>query len=69
MDDGPTSTKGWLWVLATPKLKVFSVVLSRSQETAKALIGEAFKGILISDRYSAYNWLDRMHRQDRHGHI
>lgn len=56
----PTSTKGWLWVLATPLVKVFSVVLSRSQETAKALIGEAFKGILISDRYSAYNWLDSL---------
>ncbi len=65
----PSRTKGWLWVLVTPCVKVFSVVLSRSQATAKALIGEAFKGILISDRYNAYNWLDVMHRQDRHGHI
>jgi transposase len=56
----PTRTKGWLWVLVTPLVKVFSVVLSRSQATAKTLMGEAFKGILISDRYSAYNWLDVM---------
>ncbi len=65
----PSRTKGWLWVLVTPKIKVFSVVLSRSQATAKALIGEAFKGILISDRYNAYNWLDVMHRQICWAHL
>ena len=65
----PTRTKGWLWVLVTPKLKVFSIVLSRSQASAKALIGEAFKGIVISDRYSAYNWLDVMQRQVCWAHL
>ena len=35
----------------------FEVVLSRSQETAKSLIGSSFKGIVTSDRYGAYNWL------------
>ncbi len=65
----PTRTKGWLWVLVTPLVKVFSVVLSRSQATAKALIGEGFKGTLISDRYSAYNWLETMHRQVCWAHL
>ena len=69
MDDGPTRTKGWLWVLVTPLVKVFSVVLSRLRATAKTLIGEAFKGILISDRYSAYNWLDVMQRQVCWAHL
>lgn len=59
----PSRTKGWLWVLVTPLVKVFAVVLSRSQATAKALIGEAYAGILISDRYSAYNWFDPIYRQ------
>ena len=59
----PKETKGWLWVLATPLVKVFSVALSRGQATAKALLGEGFKGILISDRYPAYNWLDVKQRQ------
>ena len=59
----PTQTKGWLWVLVTPLVVVFSVTLSRSQATAKALVGAAFKGILISDRYSAYTWLDVLRRQ------
>ena len=59
----PKKTKGWLWVLVTPLVVVFSVALSRSQATAKALLTENFKGILASDRYSAYNWLDVWHRQ------
>ncbi len=45
-------TKGWLWVLVTPLVSFFEVVLSRSQTTAKALIGEQCPGIVISDRYS-----------------
>ncbi|NEQ87699.1 MAG: IS66 family transposase, partial [Moorea sp. SIO2I5] len=65
----PRHTKGWLWVLVTPLVIVFSVVLSRSQATAKALLGEDFKGILISDRYSAYNWLEVMHRQVCWAHL
>ena len=65
----PSRTKGWLWVLVTPLVKVFSVVLSRNRATAKALIGEAFQGILISDRYSAYNWLDVMQRQVCWAHL
>ena len=59
----PTESKGWLWVLVTPLVAFFSVALSRSQGTAKSLLGEGFSGILNSDRYSAYNWLDVAHRQ------
>ena len=50
-------------MLVTPLVAVFSVVLSRSQARAKALLGATFKGILISDRYSAYTWLDALRRQ------
>jgi hypothetical protein len=32
----PQKTQGWLWVLVTPFVSFFEVVLSRSQETAKA---------------------------------
>ena len=54
----PQRKQGWLWVLATPLVSFFEVVLSRSQATAKALIGEGFSGIINSDRYSAYRWID-----------
>lgn len=53
----PARTKGWLWVLVTPLVSFFEVALSRSQATAKRLIGEDFEGIVNSDRYSAYGWL------------
>ena len=65
----PQRTQGWLWVLVTPLVIVFSVVLSRSQTTAQALLGEAFKGILISDRYSAYNRFEVSHRQVCWAHL
>lgn len=65
----PTKIKGWLWVLVTPLVVVFSVALSRSQATAKDLLGEDFKGILSSDRYSAYNWLEVLHRQVCWAHL
>lgn len=42
----------------TPLVSFFEVVLSRSQATAKALFGPAFSGIIISDRYSAYRWIE-----------
>ena len=54
----PQRKKGWLWVLVTPLVSFFEVVLNRSQATAKALIGESFSGIVNSDRYSAYRWID-----------
>jgi hypothetical protein len=50
----PQGTQGWLWVLVTPLVSFFEVVLSRSQDTAKALMGESYGGIVTSDRYSAY---------------
>ena len=36
----PKLTTGWLWMLGTQLVKVFSVELSRSQITAKKLLGE-----------------------------
>lgn len=65
----PKQTKGWLWMLGTKLVKVFSVELSRGQVTAKKLLGETFKGILISDRYPAYNWLDVEQRQVCWAHL
>ena len=55
--------KAWLWVLATQSVSVFLVDLHRSAEVAKAMIGVDFKGILITDRWSAYNWLENRYRQ------
>lgn len=65
----PKQTKGWLWMLGTKLVKVFSVELSRGQVIAQKLLGESFQGILISDRYPAYNWLDVKQRQVCWAHL
>jgi len=55
--------KGWLWVMVTHWVAVFVIRLSRGSKVAKELLGEDFKGIVNSDRYSAYNWLPVKLRQ------
>lgn len=54
----PQGSQGWLWVLVTPLMRFFEVVLSRSQATAKALMGETFAGMSHADRYSASHWIE-----------
>jgi hypothetical protein len=59
----PHSKRAWLWVAVTPLVSFFSVMLARSTAAAQALLGQDFRGILNSDRYNAYNWLDVDQRQ------
>lgn len=56
-------TKAWLWVAATSMVTVFIVATRRSAAVAKELLGEAFAGVLTTDRWSAYNWVDVARRQ------
>ena len=56
-------SKAWLWVAVTPLVTYFQVLLSRSTEAAQTLLGATFKGILTSDRYGGYNWVDLERRQ------
>jgi len=55
--------RGWLWVLMTPVLTVFVQGLSRSAAAATELLGNAFTGTVVSDRFSAYNHLPLEQRQ------
>ena len=55
--------RGWLWVLMTPVLTVFVLGLSRSAAAATELLGNAFTGTVVSDRFSAYNHLPLEQRQ------
>ena len=67
--NNPEGKRGWLLVVVTPTLALFQLALSRSAEVAKTLLGEAFAGIVISDRYSAYSWLPLERRQICWAHI
>jgi transposase len=53
----------WLWVAVTSWVTVFVVRLSRGSEVARELLGQQFGGILVTDRYSAYNWYPVRGRQ------
>ena len=53
----PTRRRGWVWVVVTPLVTVFRICLSRDKEAAKAVLGEAFRGVLVTDRYGAYGWV------------
>jgi transposase len=63
-DDGnPTGQRGWQWVMVTAAVTVFSQDLSRSTAAATELLGSSFGGIVVSDRFSAYNHLPTQQRQ------
>lgn len=55
--------RAWLWVAATPLVSVFLVLASRGTHSAQHLLGECFHGIVGSDRWAGYNWLDPQQRQ------
>lgn len=55
--------RAWLWVAVTSLVTVFVVRLSRGGQVARELVGETFAGILVTDRYSAYNWYPVRWRQ------
>jgi transposase len=59
----------WLWVVVTAVATVFTLAPSRSSAVIKGLLGETFAGYLISDRWSAYTWLDPARRQVCWAHL
>jgi transposase len=55
--------RAWLWVAVTSLVTVFLIRMSRGGQVARELLGERFCGILVTDRYSAYNWYPVRWRQ------
>jgi transposase len=65
----PTGKRGWQWVMVTAVVTVFVQGLSRSTTAAIELLGNAFGGIVVSDRFSAYNHLPTHQRQLCWAHV
>jgi transposase len=57
------SKRAWLWAAITAHLALFLIRRRRNAQAAKELLGQTFQGILISDRWSAYSWVDTARRQ------
>jgi transposase len=53
----------WLWTAVTPLVSVFVVLATRGRTGAQALLGAAFAGIVGSDRWGGYTWVDPAQRQ------
>jgi transposase len=49
----PDGSRGWQWVMVTPVVTVFLQSLNGSAVAAMELLGGAFAGIVVSDRFSA----------------
>jgi transposase len=61
--------KAYLWVMVTTLLTVFRVDRTRSGQVARELLGAAWRGIVGSDRFSGYAWLEVPWRQVCWAHL
>jgi transposase len=57
------SKRAWLWGAIASTMALFLIRASRGAKVAQELLGAAFAGILVSDRWSAYAWVDVARRQ------
>ena len=53
----------WLWISVTPVVTLFRLVPTRGAAGAKELLGEVVWGIIGTDRYAGYHWIDPRQRQ------
>jgi hypothetical protein len=65
----PAGRRGWQWIMVTAMVTVFFQGLSRSKHAAIDLLANAFGGIVVSDRFSAYTHLATQWRQRCWAHV
>ena len=53
----------WLWISVTPLVTICRLLQTRGAVGAKALLGEVVWGIIGTDHYAGYHWLDPHQRQ------
>jgi transposase len=61
--------QAWLWVASTEPVTAFRIELSRKAEVAKGLVGELTRGVLVTDRFSAYSFASTANRQVCWAHL
>ena len=61
--------RGWLWTLITPEVSLFRLQPQRTRAVALDLLGEQYGGIVISDRYTVYDYLPNDQRQVCWAHL
>src|SRR5215475_7876208 len=53
----------WVWIGVTPLVTIFRLLKTRGAAGAKELLGEVVWGIIGTDHYAGYHWLDPRQRQ------
>jgi transposase len=53
----------WLWISVTPLVTIFRLLKTRGAVGAKELLGEVVWGIIGTDHYAGYHWIDPRQRQ------
>ena len=59
----------WAWAVVTPQVALYSLLPSRARYVAHSLIGEQPSGIVVSDRYAVYDYVDVQRRQGCWAHL
>jgi transposase len=59
----------WLWVFATPKMTLYVVMPSRAAAVARAVLGPAFGGVLVSDCLGIYDDLNPLQQKCYSHHL
>lgn len=60
---------GWAWLIATNMLSFFHLDFSRGKKIAKQLIGNFINRIIVSDRYTAYDYIPELNHQNCWAHL
>jgi hypothetical protein len=53
----------WLWISTTPLVTIFRLLKTRGAAGAKEVLGEAVWGIIGTDHYAGYHWIEPRQRQ------
>jgi transposase len=61
--------KRWLWAAATATVAVFLIDVFRNVTALRKLLGLALRGVVCSDRWSAYDWVELAQRQVCWAHL
>lgn len=59
----------WAWGVVTPKVVVYNLLPSRARYVAQNLIGPKPVGVVVSDRYVVYDYVDVLQRQICWAHL
>jgi transposase len=57
------TTRLWLWISTTPRVTIFRLLQTRGAAGAKELLGKQVWGIIGTDHYTGYHWIDPRQRQ------